>query len=111
MKKALAAAQERKERVEKLARVSSPVDAVGSKRKGLKKNELLSSASTTVSSEKVTPDPKHIRTEAEPRELFPAPTGEAAPTVVDDSSAGVVFLWQWQFWSISYIFFVCQRCE
>ena len=86
---ALDAARHRRERLAALKgaslsstpRSDASSSRVGSKRKELKK-DILASASTTASSvEKVTPDPKHVRTGTDapsvptPKALFVSPTG------------------------------------
>ncbi len=84
---ALNAAQFRRDRVKNLAvAVGTPVLATpqpgrgGSKRKTVPKkigDTVDSAASTSASTEKVTPDPKHIRTGGEappePKQLFASP--------------------------------------
>ena len=87
VEEALAAAKYRRERLEQLSVATTPASSVGGrggKRKNLPKNhEPTSAASQTVTpstsatdggSEKVTPDPKHIRTgSVEPKVLFASP--------------------------------------
>ena len=85
---ALDAARHRKDRLQKLAVIQTPVsDRSGAtKRKSDAKKAsdvhgALSSASTATPSEKVTPDPKHVRTgdgtsAPEPKQLFASPVGE-----------------------------------
>ena len=82
---ALDAAKHRRARVEQLAALATP--GASGKRKTIPKNDSsVASTSTTASStEKVTPDPKHIRTgdgdglgAPEPKALFVSPDGREA---------------------------------
>lgn len=77
---ALDAARHRRQRVDQLQVLATPAsDWSGSKRKGAprKSDGDVSTVSTSAcaSSEKITPDPKHIRTDEdpEPRVLFKSP--------------------------------------
>lgn len=87
---ALEAAKLRRAKAEQLAGLASPAsDRVGLKRKTSKNGGTPATPATTVpSSEKVTPDPKHSRTDAvEPKELFAAPKEDA-----EQPEGGVYFL-------------------
>lgn len=81
---ALEAARHRRERLAAMTSTPESGPRVGSKRKELKKTNPPSCASTTASSskstEKVTPDPKHVRTGSEPgptpKALFGSPPAD-----------------------------------
>eukprot|EP00435_Cladocopium_sp_Y103_P020647 s2109_g5.t1 len=83
---ALGAAQHRRERIEKLSQTTPGSSRSGaSKRKTNPRQEVhgegsvSTTASTSVPSEKVTPDPKHVRTGApEPKVLFGSPDDHTA---------------------------------
>lgn len=85
---ALGAAKHRRERLMGLTAATSPAglstpatSRPGSKRKGAGKTMInpedgsadSTAASSVIGSEKVTPDPKHIRTDVEPKVLFQTP--------------------------------------
>ena len=87
---ALDAAKHRRERLVSMHSLATPSTVrSGSKRTSSQKKEgdVTSSASTSAAScEKVTPDPKHIRTNdvVEPKVLFATPTGPAGDDVAMD---------------------------
>ena len=107
---ALDAAQHRRDRLAAMTSTPESGPRVGSKRKELKKTDPPSCASTTASSsksiEKVTPDPKHVRTGSEPaptpKALFGSPPGDGMAV---EEGLGLSKLDGWTVWSCNPLLF------
>ena len=90
---ALDAARHRRDRAQQLAGMATPGDRTCSKRKTVPRTDPMTGSTTASSTEKVTPDPKHIRTGdeigiPEPKALFVSPSGpgEAAGDLVGEDA-------------------------